>query len=44
MRRASARIDFAEPDEIPMALMNEILWKAAKGRDAVMPAPVDGLP
>jgi YVTN family beta-propeller protein len=40
---ASARIDFSEPDEIPMALMNRILWKAAKGIDAVMPEPVHRL-
>ena len=41
---ASAQIDFSRPDEIPMALMNRILWKAAKGKDSVMPAPVRRLP
>jgi hypothetical protein len=40
LSRASAQIDFSTPDRIPMALMNKILWKAAKGRDAVMPEPV----
>jgi hypothetical protein len=44
MRKASAKIDFTEPDEIPMGLMNEILWKAARGRHSVMPAPVSSLP
>jgi YVTN family beta-propeller protein len=38
--RASSRIDFSEPDRIPMGLMNRILWKAAMGRHSVMPAPV----
>jgi YVTN family beta-propeller protein len=38
--KASQRIDFSEPDRIPMALLNRILWKAAMGRHSVMPAPV----
>jgi hypothetical protein len=44
MHRLSARINFSEPDEIPMGLMNMILWKAARGGDAVMPAPVHNMP
>jgi hypothetical protein len=43
LTKASAGIDFSEPDEIPMALMNKILWKAAKGQDSVMPEPVHHL-
>jgi YVTN family beta-propeller protein len=43
LTKASAGIDFSEPDEIPMALMNKILWKAAKGKDSVMPEPVHHL-
>jgi hypothetical protein len=42
--RASARIDFSEPDRIPMGEMNRILWIAAKGRDSHMPAPVHRMP
>jgi hypothetical protein len=38
--RLSAGIDFSEPDRIPMALLNRILWKAAKGRHAKMPPPI----
>ncbi len=38
--RISATIDFSEPDRIPMALLNRILWRAAKGRHATMPRPV----
>jgi hypothetical protein len=38
--RLSAGIDFSEPDRIPMALLNRILWKAAKGRHATMPPPI----
>jgi hypothetical protein len=42
--KASARIDFEEPDRIPMGKMNRILWKAAKGKGSTMPAPVHSLP
>ena len=38
--RISATIDFSEPDRIPMALLNRILWRAAKGRHATMPPPI----
>jgi len=44
MSQASATIDFAHPDEIPMGLMNRILWKSARGRDSQMPKPVHLLP
>jgi hypothetical protein len=44
MSKASARINFSAPDQIPMGLMNRILWKSAKGRFAKMPAPVHWLP
>jgi YVTN family beta-propeller protein len=43
MQQTSAKIDFSEPDLIPMGVMNRILWKAARGGDAVMPAPVHRL-
>jgi YVTN family beta-propeller protein len=42
--KASARIDFSEPDRIPMGTMNRILWKAARGRHSRMPAPVHSMP
>ncbi len=35
----STTIDFARPDQIPMRLMNEILWKSVHGRLSRMPAP-----
>jgi YVTN family beta-propeller protein len=41
---ASAKIDFEEPDRIPMGKMNRILWKAAKGKGSTMPAPVHSMP
>ena len=41
---ASARIDFSQPDQIPMHLMNRILWKSARGRYSRMPSPVHLLP
>jgi len=31
MAAASLRIDFSNPDLIPMRLMNRILWKAMRG-------------
>jgi YVTN family beta-propeller protein len=34
MAKASLRIDFSEPDRIPMEVMNEILWESVCGRDA----------
>ncbi len=40
MATASMSIDFSGPDMIPMRLMNEILWKAMRGADSRMPAPV----
>jgi DNA-binding beta-propeller fold protein YncE len=33
----SSRIDFAQPDKIPMRLMNEILWKSVRGAHSAMP-------
>jgi YVTN family beta-propeller protein len=36
----SARIDFSQPDRIPMRLMNLILWKSMRGIDSRMPDPV----
>jgi YVTN family beta-propeller protein len=42
--KASAKIDFEEPDRIPMGKMNRILWKAAEGKGSTMPAPVHSMP
>lgn len=39
MAAASLRIDFSNPDLIPMRLMNRILWKAMRGPDSRMPSP-----
>jgi len=36
----SSRMNFAEPDRVPMGRLNEILWKNVKGADAAVPAPV----
>ncbi len=33
-------LDFAKEDAIPDDLFNEILWKAIKGKNSVMPSPV----
>jgi len=43
MAKASLSIDFAEPDRIPMALMNEIVWKSVMGRHSEVPATVHRL-
>ena len=40
---ASLRIDFSDPDLIPMRLMNRILWKAMRGPDSRMPSPVHSI-
>jgi hypothetical protein len=37
MAKESLEIDFSKPDRIPMTLMNEILWKNAKGAESEMP-------
>jgi YVTN family beta-propeller protein len=33
-------LDFSKEDLVPDAIMNAMLWKAARGEDAVTPAPV----
>jgi len=38
----SLEMDFSEGDAIPDIELNEILWKAIKGADSEMPAPVRG--
>lgn len=35
----SAQLDFSKEDRIPDLLFSEIIWKAVKGEDAVLPAP-----
>jgi hypothetical protein len=37
---ASLAMDMSEADRVPDLALNEILWKAIKGKDAVMPPPV----
>ena len=38
--RRSAKMDFTDVDEAPMADLNEILWRSVRGADAEVPAPV----
>jgi hypothetical protein len=38
--KLSSKMDFSEWDAAPMGQLNEVLWKAMKGADSVMPAPV----
>ncbi len=38
--QACARMDFSEYDQAPEDELNRILWAAAKGPDALYPAPV----
>jgi hypothetical protein len=38
--QASVRMNLEEADLAPERELNEILWKAVRGRDAVMPPPV----
>jgi Phosphoesterase family len=40
MAADSLRIDFSEPDRIPMGTMNEIIWKSVRGADSEMPPTV----
>ncbi len=40
MAQASSRLDLEVEDRADDLLFNEIIWKAVKGKDAVMPAPV----
>jgi YVTN family beta-propeller protein len=37
MARQSASLDFSLPDKIPMALMNEIVWRSVRGADSTLP-------
>lgn len=36
----SSTMDFADVDRAPVRDLNEIIWKSAKGKGSVMPAPV----
>jgi len=36
----SLKIDFSKPDRIPMALINEILWKGVRGAHSQVPSTV----
>jgi YVTN family beta-propeller protein len=42
LARQSGALDFSKADRIPMALMNEILWKSVKGKDSILPPSVHG--
>ncbi|MFN8289246.1 MAG: bifunctional YncE family protein/alkaline phosphatase family protein [Chitinophagaceae bacterium] len=37
--KLSATFDFSREDRIPDLVFSEVIWKAVKGEDAVMPAP-----
>jgi hypothetical protein len=37
---ASTAMNMEEADQAPDLELNEIIWKAVRGRDAVMPPPV----
>ena len=37
--RISDKLDFSKEDRIPDLLFSEVIWKAVRGEDAVMPAP-----
>ena len=38
--QASLRMDLSEPDRAPDLLLTEIVWKAVRGAESVVPAPV----
>lgn len=37
--RLSATFDFSKEDRIPDLVFSEVIWKAVKGEDSIMPAP-----
>jgi hypothetical protein len=37
--RLSETFDFSKEDRIPDLVFSEVIWKAIRGEDAVMPAP-----
>ena len=39
LAKKSASFDFTKEDRVPEDQFNEVLWKAIKGEDAIMPAP-----
>jgi hypothetical protein len=39
--RASSKMDFSDVDRAPMHALNEIVWKSIKGKDSVMPSPMN---
>jgi YVTN family beta-propeller protein len=38
--KLSATFDFSKEDNIPDLLFSEVIWKAVRGEDSVMPAPI----
>jgi hypothetical protein len=38
--KISATFDFSKEDRIPDLVFSEVIWKAVKGENSVMPAPV----
>ena len=39
LSKRSAQFDFTKEDKVPDLEFNEVIWKAIKGINAVMPAP-----
>lgn len=37
--KLSMKLDFSKEDRIPDLLFSEVIWKAVRGEDAIMPAP-----
>lgn len=37
--RRSMKFDFSKEDRVPDLVFNDVIWKAVKGEDAIMPAP-----
>ena len=37
--RVSETLDFSKEDRIPDLVFSEVIWKAVKGEDSIMPAP-----
>ena len=38
--RLSETFDFSKEDLIPDLIFSEVIWKAVKGEDSIMPAPI----
>jgi hypothetical protein len=38
-QRASEKFDFSREDRVPDRLFTEVIWKAVKGENAIVPMP-----